>query len=78
LTIKELDRLFDNGYTVEEYGNAPPIIKLFMLGERQKGVKFFNEDYKVRQCNSWVLIGFDGENEVWKDKNNHFYKGYLN
>ena len=78
LSIEELDRLFDNGFSYQDYLNAPPLGKIMMLGERV-GDKFelFDHTFKIKEIDGWQKIGEEYYREVYT-KDNIVFIGMLN
>jgi len=79
ISAEELDNLFDNGFTMEDYEKAVPIKKLFMISKITTTVtnRFEHKEFVKTKCGSWLLIGSDTDN-IWQDKSGFIYKGSFN
>ncbi len=69
ITQEELDKLFDNGYSYEDYSDAPVFKRMIMLGTRVENPKFFNhEEIREIKINGWLKTGeIDGYGVFQKD-----------
>ena len=78
LSIEELDRLFDNGFSYQDYLNASPFVKIMMLGKKAEDkFKLFNHTFKIKEIDGWQKIG-EGENREVYIKDNIIFIGMLN